>query len=146
MSFMMQTKCFFFFFKLLGWKKTNILLQHHNKHSVLLRIFFWFTVKPLRARSKVHIFWEGCKILRNLHQLFVLYAASQIFGGDFTKFCGLLRIHKLYRDQFHLLKMMTMNKCSIWMRMKKCKNFYPLINLKDILWSLGIHITFNFMF
>ena len=59
MSFMMQTKCFFFFFKLLGWKKTNILLQHHNKHSVLLRIFFWFTVKPLRARSKVHIFWEG---------------------------------------------------------------------------------------
>ena len=27
---------------------------------------------------KVHIFWEGHKILRNLHQLFVLCTASQI--------------------------------------------------------------------
>ena len=46
--------------------------------------------------SKVHIFWEGHKILRNLHQLFVLCSASQIIGGDFAKFCGLLRIYELY--------------------------------------------------
>ena len=45
---------------------------------------------------KVHIFWEGHKILRNLHQLFVLCTASQIIGGDFAKFCGLLRIYELY--------------------------------------------------
>ena len=32
---------------------------------------------------KVHIFWEGHKILRNLHLLFVLCTASQIIGGDF---------------------------------------------------------------
>ena len=30
--------------------------------------------------------------MRNLHQLFVLYTASQIIGGDFAKFCGILRI------------------------------------------------------
>ena len=41
---------------------------------------------------KVPIFWEGHKILRNLHQLFVLCTASQIIGGDFAKFCGLHRI------------------------------------------------------
>ena len=35
---------------------------------------------------KVHIFWEGHKILGNLQQLFVLCTASQIFGGDFAKF------------------------------------------------------------
>ena len=27
-------------------------------------------------------------MLRNLHQLFALCTASQIIGGDFTKFCG----------------------------------------------------------
>ena len=45
---------------------------------------------------KVHIFWEGYKILQNLHQLFVLCTACQMNGGDFTKFCGLLRIYELY--------------------------------------------------
>ena len=50
---------------------------------------------PLEKNGKVHIFWEGHKILRNLHQLFVLCTASQIIGGDFAKFCGLLRIYEL---------------------------------------------------
>ena len=44
---------------------------------------------------KVHIFLEGHKILRNLHQLFVLCTASQIIGRDFAKFCGLLRMYEL---------------------------------------------------
>ena len=35
---------------------------------------------------EVHIFCGGHKILRNLHQLFVLCTASQIFTGDFAKF------------------------------------------------------------
>ena len=47
--------------------------------------------------AKVHIFLEGHKILRNLHQLFVLCTASQMFGGDFAKFFGLLRIYELYK-------------------------------------------------
>ena len=45
---------------------------------------------------KVHIFWEGHKILWNLHRRFVLCSASQM-AGDFAKFCGLLRIYELYR-------------------------------------------------
>ena len=45
---------------------------------------------------KVHIFWEGHKILRNLHQLFDWQYIGQIIGGDFAKFCGLLRIYELY--------------------------------------------------
>ena len=47
---------------------------------------------------KVHIFWEGDKILWNLHGRFVLFSASQIYGGDFAKFCGLLRIYELYQQ------------------------------------------------
>ena len=39
---------------------------------------------------RVHIFWEGHKILRNLHQLFDLQYIGQIIGGDITKFYGLL--------------------------------------------------------
>ena len=53
---------------------------------------------------KVHIFWEGHKILRNLHRRFVLCSVSQIYGGDFAKFCGLLRIYELYeycKTQLH---------------------------------------------
>ena len=45
---------------------------------------------------------EGHKILQNLHQLFVLCIASQIIGGDFAKFCGLLRIYELYKINSHL--------------------------------------------
>ena len=42
--------------------------------------------------SKVHIFWEGHKILKNLHRRFVLCSVSQIYVGDLAKMCGLLRI------------------------------------------------------
>ena len=45
-------------------------------------------------KFKVHIFWEGHKILRNFHQLFD-WQIGQIIGGDFAKFCGLLRIYEL---------------------------------------------------
>ena len=34
--------------------------------------------------------------LRNLHGRFVLCSNGQIYGGDFAKFCGLLRIYELY--------------------------------------------------
>ena len=35
-------------------------------------------------------------MLQDLRQLFVLCTASQMIGGDFAKFCGLLRIYELY--------------------------------------------------
>ena len=50
---------------------------------------------------KVHIFWEGHKILRNLHRRFVLCSASQIYSRKFAKFCGLLRIYELLLWSFH---------------------------------------------
>ena len=36
--------------------------------------------------------------MRNLHQLFDWQYIGQIISGDFTKFCGLLRIYELYID------------------------------------------------
>ena len=45
---------------------------------------------------KVHIFWEGHKVLRNLHQLFDGQYIGQIIGGDIAKFCGLLRMYELW--------------------------------------------------
>ena len=54
--------------------------------------FFIFILKQKFIFVKVHIFWEGHKILRNFHRRFVL---CQIYGGDFAKCSGLLRIYKL---------------------------------------------------
>ena len=48
--------------------------------------------------SKVQIFWEDHKILRNLPLTFD-YSTIHIVkskGEDFAKFCGLLRIYELY--------------------------------------------------
>ena len=58
--------------------------------------FQWFTVWGI----KVHIFWEGHKIWRNLHRRFDCYYIGQIFGGDFAKICGLLRMYELYQNKF----------------------------------------------
>ena len=44
---------------------------------------------------KIHIFWEGHKILRNLHCRIDRYYIGQIYCGDFAKFCGLLRTYEL---------------------------------------------------
>ena len=53
----------------------------------------------VKYRIKVHLFWEGHKILQNFHQLFDWQYIGQIIGGLFAKFCCLLRIYELY--QFH---------------------------------------------
>ena len=70
----------------------------------------------LQAVSKVHTFWEGHNILRNLHRRFVLCSASQIYGGDFAKFCGLLRIYELLCIVLHstvqLKIFFSCSKCS----------------------------------
>ena len=42
------------------------------------------------------VFWEGHKILRNLHRRFDWHNIGQIYGGDFAKFCGFLKIYELY--------------------------------------------------
>ena len=71
-----------------------------------LFFFSWISCSRYRFCSlcvdifKVHIFWEGHKILRNLHQLFDWHYIGQIIGGDFAKFCGLLRIYELYEHTY----------------------------------------------
>ena len=65
---------------------------------------------------KVHIFWEGHKILRNLHQLFDWKCIRQIIGGYFAKCCGLLRIYELFlsflpsQEKFSYFKCFTMGE------------------------------------
>ena len=58
-------------------KKINRLIRSlrtfcHSVSSVLLLL-----CKAMQKSSKVHIFWEGPKILRNPHLTFVLCSASQ---------------------------------------------------------------------
>ena len=53
-------------------------------------------IRPKYWNIKVHIFWEGHKILQNLLQLFDWQYIGQIIGEDFAKLCGLLRIYELY--------------------------------------------------
>ena len=64
----------------------------------VMKFKFNFNFKTIQAPlwGKVHIFWEGHKILRNLHQLFDWQYIGQIIGGDFAKFFGLFRIYELY--------------------------------------------------
>ena len=73
--------------------------------GVFSQIVFLHACKRVRAMQlnlkgnsvKVHIFLEGHKILRNLHRRFVLSSASQIYSGDFAKFCGLFRSYELLK-------------------------------------------------
>ena len=54
-------------------------LEEFCSHLLYFRIlnqFLW--------SFKVHIFWEGHKILRNLHPRFVLRSNGQIYIGDFA--------------------------------------------------------------
>ena len=37
--------------------------------------------------------------MRNVHHRFDHYYIGQIYGGDFAKFCGLLRIYELYKER-----------------------------------------------
>ena len=49
-----------------------------NKYSIIYQGWFLTTKnKQNRLTGKVHIFWEGNKILQNLHLTFVLFSASQ---------------------------------------------------------------------
>ena len=61
----------------------------------------------LRMEGKVHIFWEGLKILRNLHLAFDCMYCSQKWGEDFAKICGILRVYEL-----HKMYLETVVECS----------------------------------
>ena len=63
-------------------KSYSNIMEHPTKRRELLY-------------CKVHIFLEGHLFLQNLHRRFVLCSNGQMYGGDFAKFRGLLRIYDL---------------------------------------------------
>ena len=62
--------------------------------SFLLKIFMLQIFNQIQVCF--HIFWEGHENLQNLHHRFDRYYIRQIYGRDFGKFCGLLKIYELY--------------------------------------------------
>ena len=88
------------------WTQLECHLPKNKEEKFALDVLVFATIEPKSCFEvafvmfKVRIFWEGHTILRNLHRRFVICSASQIYGGNFAKFCGLLRIgavHKLCR-------------------------------------------------
>ena len=73
----------------------------------------WHFHEKICCWGKVHIFWEGHKILRNLHLTFVLCSASPKLGRDFANFCGLLRIYELYRQIWLMFELLQVIPCEI---------------------------------
>ena len=83
----------------LVWEKKSGLTFYSNKACRLGTQALWKTIPKLRV-VKVYVFWEDQKILQNLQQRFECYYKGQIYGGDFAKFCGLLRIYELEKSSF----------------------------------------------
>ena len=97
--------------------------------------FVWnSTLEFLIVSCKVHILWEGHKILRNLHLNFVLCSASQIYSGDFAKFCGLLTIYELY-----VIILVT-----IWMEERHCGSYNQVIPRIFLFYLYPYHVP-NFV-
>ena len=91
-----------------------------------------------------HIFWEGQKILRNLHRRFVPCSNGQIYSGDFAKFCGLYQIfgqnHTLYTLNHRSVTVLVtiLVKHSLWMGPKQKKRPW-LCRIDQSLYCLVIH-------
>ena len=82
--------------------KEHSTLKVSFSHQIFDNRESWFgfeckiiSINNLLKYVKVHIFWEGHKILRNLPLTFDYSIYSQKLGEDFTKLCGLLRIYEL---------------------------------------------------
>ena len=62
--------------------KEIILFFEYNEWQFQSQTSMSRIIRNLPIPSKVHIFWEGHKILRNIHCRFVLCSASQIYGAQ----------------------------------------------------------------
>ena len=67
---------------------------------IIPKKFIWEIHLSSGLSIKVHILWEGHKILQNINLLFDWQYIGQIICGDFAKFCGLFRIYELYKFPF----------------------------------------------
>ena len=79
-----------------------LTVYFHYESTILHFAYFSFVIVSgalnlnySNRYDKVHIFWEGYKILQNLHFTFVRCSASQKEGEDFAKFSGLFTIYEL---------------------------------------------------
>jgi hypothetical protein len=63
--------------------------------GIICILLHWW--KKVTLHIKVRIFWEGHKILQNIHQLFFWQLICQIIFGDLAKFCGRLRMYEIYK-------------------------------------------------
>ena len=68
--------------------KTNFILISKISETNFILISKTSETRCIVSRipCKVYIFWEGHKILWNLHHRFDRYYIGQIYGGDFAKF------------------------------------------------------------
>ena len=83
---------------------------------------------------KVHIFWEGHKILWNLHLTFDYSTYSQKLSEDFAKFCGLLRIYELYYvGEKMFRKKFFQIPDDFWGHFRK-KKFEEILECRRLLW------------
>ena len=109
-SFIIQVMYINEVFSTLDASGCHIWNHFHNwyKHCLLIHLELWSfqacfsKFNPILWNlyeiysTKVHMFWEGLKFLRNIHCRILLCSNGQIYGGGFAKFCGLLRIYELY--------------------------------------------------
>ena len=93
---------------------------------------------------KVHIFWKGHKILRNLHLTFDCIYCSQKLGEDFAKFCGLHKIYELYfginRTHFWDFVTRAQNRSEYYWFLLKSPTYLSFFHIYD----LDVSYTFNF--
>ena len=68
-----------------------------QKLDKIPRTIFQFSVLKFIYSEKATKFYEI-----STNYLSYIYTASQIIGGDFAKFCGLLRIYELYLKRLEL--------------------------------------------
>ena len=71
--------------KILSWQIQNKSQFADISHSDYL----------MKSSLKFIYSEKANKVLRNLHRRFDWHYIGQIYGGDFAKFCGLLRIYEL---------------------------------------------------
>ena len=84
--------------KILTWRKKAHIIIENGGSWLETQLFFLvlggvvsLTENVNAQYCKVHIFWEGHKILRNLQRYYI----GQIYGENFVKFCSLLRMYEL---------------------------------------------------
>ena len=106
-------------------------------------LFFYEAMFPYKFIKKiqpikVHIFREGNKILRNLHCRFDWHYIGQIYGGDFAKFCGLLKIYIWILTHNMPLKMAYGG--NFWLKI----SFSLIVNTINIFFWNSLHVQSHF--